>query len=334
MQFVPYTELDGQPNVIVDGAKTLNTLLTLSHWPGSRVPLPLRADLSAEIAVRYLEHPDEHVDAELVSNNHFDEDGLMGVWALVDPDGARANRDLLIDVARAGDFGCSNTREAARITFALGALVDPERSTLNASVFDGEYSEMAAKLYTELLPRVPELLAAPDRFRELWRDEDDHLSASDVAIEQGDVSVVEHPDLDLAIVTLPSMITHTVHRFTQRRRAGLHPMSVHNRTDMMRIAYIRDHHYSIELRYETVVQYVSRPLLPRPDLALLADRLNELESSGGKWNFEGVGGLTPRLRLIEADESSLEPATFISELVAFLSDAEPAWDPWSETGFR
>ena len=76
MRFVPYAELDGVPNVIVDGAATEATLLTLSHWPGSRVPASLRADLSAEIAVRYLEQPAMHVPADVVSNNHFDEDGV------------------------------------------------------------------------------------------------------------------------------------------------------------------------------------------------------------------------------------------------------------------
>src|SRR4051794_23739606 len=101
MRYVPYPELDGRPNVIVDGAGTDATVLTLSHCPGSTVPSALAADLSAEIAVKYLEHPEHHVAADVVSNNHLDEDGLMGVFALVDPGFALAHRDLLVDVARA-----------------------------------------------------------------------------------------------------------------------------------------------------------------------------------------------------------------------------------------
>jgi hypothetical protein len=334
VRFVPYTELDGQPNVIIDGAGTVDTLLTLSHWPGSSVPAPLRADLSAEIAVKYLEQPEQHVEAELVSNNHFDEDGLLGLFALVDPETALGLRDLVVDVARAGDFARSDTRHAARVAFAISSLVDPAASPLDPAVFADDYPEMAARLYRELLPRVSELLIDIDRFRDLWADEDEHLAASNAAFERDEVSIVEHRDLDLAVVTLPSMDAHVVHRFTQRRHAGVHPMSVHNRTDMMRIAYVREHDYSVELRYETVVQFVSRPLMPRPDLALLADRLNEVEASGGKWNFDGVGGLTPQLRLVDAEASSLAPAAFINELIAFLPDAAPAWDPWTETGFR
>src|SRR3954452_8795108 len=124
MRFVPYPALGDTPNVIVDGSGTASTVLTLSHWPGSSVPDVLAADLSAEIAVKYLEHPELHVAADVVSNNHFDEDGLMGVFALVDPEFALAHRDLVVDVARAGDFGWTRGRGAARAAFAIGSIVD------------------------------------------------------------------------------------------------------------------------------------------------------------------------------------------------------------------
>jgi hypothetical protein len=330
MEFVPYGELVGRPNVIVDGAATTATVLTLSHWPGSTVPAPLRADLSAEIAVRYLEHPDQHVEAELVSNNHFDEDGLMGLYALVAPEDALARRELVIDVARAGDFAWSDTRHAARIAFALSALVDPAASPLDAALFEGDYSEATAQLYGELLPRMPELLTAPDRYRNLWADEDDHLTMSDALFDDGDATIVERPELDLAIVTAPpTLSTRVVHRFTQTRHAGLHPMAVHNRTEMTRVACISGHSYEVQLRYETWVQLVSRRPLPRPDLSVLAERLDQLESSGGKWFSDGAGDLTPRLRLRDATESSIEPQRFIAELLTFLPDAPSAWDPWA-----
>src|SRR6476619_3157144 len=102
MRFVPYPELGDTPNVIIDGSGVPSTVLTLSHWPGSSVPEALAADLSAEIAVKYLEHPELHVAVDAVSNNHLDEDGLMGVLALIDPELALAHRDLVVDVARAG----------------------------------------------------------------------------------------------------------------------------------------------------------------------------------------------------------------------------------------
>jgi hypothetical protein len=320
VRFVPYQDLGDEPNIVVDGSGTASTVLTLSHWPGSRVAPALAADLSAEIVVRYLEQPDLHVDVDAVSNNHFDQDGLMGVWALVEPGQALAHRDLLIDVARAGDFTWSRTRDAARIAFTVGSLLDARQTSGDP--------------YEEFLPRVPELLDDIGAFHAVWADEDAFLDDSDALIEHGDVAIDERPELDLAIVTIPSLPKRPYHRFTQPREGSLHPMAVFNRTPMTRIAYVRDRRYEVELRYESVVQFVSRPITPRPDLAVFADRLNKIEASDGTWYFEGVGGLTPSMQMRGADASSLTPTAFIDELLEYLPTAEPAWDPWTENGFR
>src|SRR5262245_23297749 len=101
-RFVPYHELGDRPNVIVDGAANAHTVLTLSHWPASPTPDALRDDLSAQIVFRYLDRPDLRVDTDVVSNNHFDEDGLVGVYSLLFPEDAQRNRELLIGIAAAG----------------------------------------------------------------------------------------------------------------------------------------------------------------------------------------------------------------------------------------
>ena len=111
-------------------------------------------------------------------------------------------------------------------------------------------------------------------------------------------------------------------------------MAVHNRTEMTRVAYLEGRRYWVELRYESVVQFVSRKVLPRPDLGILAQRLTDLERSGDEWYFESIGGLTPQLRQRGSVGSSLAPQAFVDELLAFLPDAAPAWDPWTEAGFR
>ena len=77
MRYVPYGELAGRPHVMVDGSAADGTTLVLSHWPGSPTPLELAADLSTEIALRYVERPDLHVAADVASNDHVDEDVRM-----------------------------------------------------------------------------------------------------------------------------------------------------------------------------------------------------------------------------------------------------------------
>ena len=55
-----YGELRDVPHVVVDGSAQPGTVLVLSHWPGMPTPDALRADLSAEIAFNYLDHPELH----------------------------------------------------------------------------------------------------------------------------------------------------------------------------------------------------------------------------------------------------------------------------------
>lgn len=122
LRYRPYHEMGGVPNVIADCHPRRSTVLTLSHWPDSETPLPLRRDLSAEIALAYLARPDQHLAAEVASNNHFDIDGFMAVWALCHPDDALADPHLMVEVARAGDFGWTGDDRAARVAFALGQV--------------------------------------------------------------------------------------------------------------------------------------------------------------------------------------------------------------------
>ena len=80
MIYRPYGELTDTPHIVVDGSAQAGTILTLSHWPGAATPDALRRDLSAEIAFAYLDHPELRVDAEFVTNNHFDQDGLVAAF--------------------------------------------------------------------------------------------------------------------------------------------------------------------------------------------------------------------------------------------------------------
>src|SRR5262245_1226541 len=102
MRFVPYERLDDSPNIIVDGAAGRGTVLTLSHWPKSGTPVHLKRDTSAEIVYAYLDSPSSQVAADVVSNNHFDEDGLVGIFALIDRRAGDKYRELLLDTASAG----------------------------------------------------------------------------------------------------------------------------------------------------------------------------------------------------------------------------------------
>jgi hypothetical protein len=167
--------------MIADGAALPSTVLTLSHWPASPTPPALAEDTSARIAFRYLDSVRHWPAPEAVSNDHFDQDGLVSVYALVSPDEARVRRAVLEEVATAGDFATFADRDAARASFALAALADPERSPLAADLFAAPYPERCAGLYEELLGRLPELVDNVEAHRALWEEEDAALTAAEGA---------------------------------------------------------------------------------------------------------------------------------------------------------
>jgi hypothetical protein len=324
--FVPYAELGDRPHVVVDGAPTASTRLTLSHWPGSPTPVELLDDLSAQIAFHAIERPEVLGGLDVVSTNHFDQDGLASALALVDPAAAVARRAALIDLARAGDFATYAERDSIRLAFGLAALADPVRSTLDPGIFDGSYDERCGRLYLELLPRLAGFVDDPGRVRPLWEAEDAHLGESLRAIESGTITIHEDAALDLAIVRVPddwSELATT--RFAMHRDDAVHPAAVNQSTTCMRVAIVQGGTYRVELRYETWVMYRSRPLAPRPDLRVLAARLQELDPGAG-WAATAPSTLTPSLH--HAGESALGEVAFLAELRAFLAGAPAAWDPY------
>lgn len=319
MRYVPWDELHGQPNIIVDGYPAEGTLITLSHWVGSNSPDEIAGDLSTQIAFNYLDRPDLRVTAEAVSNNHFDEDGLSGIYAVLHPEDALARREQIIDVASAGDFGVFEDRDAARIAFALMTLADEERSPLERSIFEQPYPEQAAAQYEEGLARFPEMLTSPDRFRALWEEEDAWLARGEKLAGSGEIRIEEHPDIDLAIVTLPENGEAPIS--SEADILGVHQAVIHNRTGMFRTLVTCGNRYIVRYRYETWVRYVSRPTLPRVDLAPLAAELSERDSSTAGWKFDGNDGLTPKLRIEGGGESSLSPEEFTSAVTGYLRRA-------------
>ena len=329
LRFAPYHQLDGVPNVIVDGSVNDSTRIVLSHWPGSPTPKEVLDDLSAQIAFRALDYPSWFDGIDVVTNNHFDQDGLCSVYALTNPVAAMERRELVVDVARAGDFGTYVSRDAARMSFVIATFEDPQRSPLDPKTFVGSYPEQCGRLYEAVLPKMTELLDHPARFRDLWDAEDAHLQSSIDAIDSGVVRIDEHPELDLAIVTVPQdWAERTAHRFTQTRLDAVHPMAVNQATSCLRLLVMQDRDYRIEYRYETWVMYVSRAVKRRPDLRPLAAIVNEIESSESRWSADGPGSLTPRMRL-DGGDSTIAPEEFIELVTGYLRTAPGAWDPFS-----
>lgn len=311
--FVPEEDVRGAPNVVVDGALQPGTVLSLSHWPASGTPDALRADTSAEIVTRYLDADADGPEVGTITINHYDEDGLLGIWLLMErPPPGSPERAMAVAAAEAGDFGTWTDPWAARI--AIAAMRMAERRTtpfpeVGRVLAEARGGDPAGRLYLALLPRTRRLLTDPERFRLLWQPEWERIAADGALLDAGEATLDEDADTDVAVLRTPR---------------PLHPMAVHPRTRRMRVlTALPDGTLALAHRYETWVDYVSRPLFPRVDLTPLAHRLQGLEERPGRWLFEGVQVITPRLFLSAGPggpaPSSISPELLLAELAGFLA---------------
>jgi hypothetical protein len=326
MKYVPYPLLGGVPNIVVDGAAQEDTVLTLSHWPGSGSPAQFRADTSTEIVLNYLAEPGAKKEyapkVRAVSNNHFDEDGLCAVWAMLNPKLALPWRDLLVDVATAGDFSTYRRPQAAKVVFTVRSFADPEISPVAEKL--GDDDDSGSSRYAALLPLLEDFLDETDRYGPYWGDEWSTMLKSKTAMVMGQVELHEVPHVDLAVAQAPE---------------ALHPMVLYNNTERLRVlTALPGGRFCLRYRYESWVQFASRPVMPRVDLEPLLPRLQELESAQQQvqWTFDGNSTVTPALQPLGRDgqpaPSSLSLEQLLDELTAYFEKEQdnPAlhWDPY------
>src|SRR5919106_3631464 len=121
MRFEFYTEaLANVPKLSVDG--TVENGIHFSHWEGNETPEELKADTSTEIALNLVASPDRDSftqGIDLVTNNHFDCDGVLSVWTVMNGERALEFRDLLIAAAEAGDFSEHSSDDGVRVSIAI-----------------------------------------------------------------------------------------------------------------------------------------------------------------------------------------------------------------------
>jgi hypothetical protein len=345
LPFAGYETLAERPHVMVDGAARPASVLTLSHWPQSPTPPALARDVSAASVLEYVrlvsgaspvrrtrspavagrglrEVIERGRLAEAVTNDHFDEDGLMSVFALVDPAAALAAAGLVVAVAMCGDFGVVADDTAARVSFAINPLAEAE-----AGVGSG-----TSERYRAVLPVVGDLLARPDAFSSYWSAELAELAAGRAALERRDVVISEQPGLDLAVVAAGA--PGDGGRWFPGAAGGLpvHAAAVHSATAASRIVAFDGPFAECYLRYEGWVRTVSRRVPLRPDLGPLAAQLSAEEPSGLEWEANSVGAIVGRLHPSGDGRTEIDRERIVAIIGSYLASAPPAWDPWREGG--
>ena len=290
-RFVPARALAGQPHITVDGAAASASVLSLAHWPGTTTPPMFAAETATRIVDVYLRAEPAGPEVDAVSNNHYDVDGLLAAWLLLEqPTESSPERLMALAAAEAGDFGTWNDPWAMRIALALMAFA--ERATTPLASVRRLLSptlshDPAGDLSVAVLARVRRVLTDPERFRFLWQGPWDAIDADIALLDSGVATIDEVPGRDLVVVGAPRLLA----------REAVHP-----RTTCSRVLDVLPGGTLIfRYRYETWVTWSARPTMPRRDLTLVVDALNAIETAPGTWRFEGITQITPRMYLADAD---------------------------------
>ncbi|MET0622512.1 MAG: DUF6687 family protein [Pyrinomonadaceae bacterium] len=336
MRFEFYHEgLAGERLLSVDG--TVDGALHLSHWEGNTTPEELRADTSTEIALNFAGWPrrDEWArGVRVVTNNHFDADGVLSVWAVLNGERALGLRDELISAAEAGDFSEFPNERAVRVAVLLQGGDNPFVPGVNSPLVThlaGGAEVDEGRAYKLVLPEVERVLTRTDEYEPLWREGWGFIERGLDSFARGRSRVEEDAESRLSVVTLAPEL-YGPEGFDPARHATPYTAVAHNaRGEIFLVATPTGGgwSYRIDRPYYSWAETYTRPRVARRDFAPLVERLNELEGAagGGAWKSDR-SELTSAVKFLDAggkpSASRLRPEEVAAELRAELLKERPA----------
>ena len=287
-QFIPFSELKNKRAIVVDS--THPNGFTLSHWRGAPTPDEIRDDTSAGIVLHALRTNLPDMKLPYVTANHFDIDGFVGVWSLLNPELALENEELLRQMALIGDFReLDLNHPLAGEALKLVCWINAREREIFYKPFGADEMEekevvQCVKKFEYFLPRFKQVLKDPDWERGAWEDEVGDVLLGYRTLYHPNTKITRHPAIGLIIIETPEPV-HYYALFS--RTAGF---------DMVLACY-SNNRYELEYKYTTWVDIASRPTLPRLPMEPLATKLNALEQSNRTWTYDSVTETGPLLRL-------------------------------------
>ncbi|MGB5926785.1 MAG: DUF6687 family protein, partial [Cyclobacteriaceae bacterium] len=93
-RFIPFSEIRSFDRVlVVDSHHPAG--FALSHWRGAAIHPRIHDATSTGIVLNALEKRIPELSYPYVTNNHFDVDGFLGIWALLNPEKALEYQHIL-----------------------------------------------------------------------------------------------------------------------------------------------------------------------------------------------------------------------------------------------
>ena len=250
----------------------------LSNWKGNNTPNALKADTATEIAFRYnadSRRASLFPYANIITNNHFDTDGLLAVFTLLHPGQAEPMMPQYIAAAEACDFASFSSDAGVQVHLLIQGLAAKSRRSRFWSRREAE----EAVYYKELLPLLPDLFKKKDDYRDLWKEPFDKIIASMTMFERGAIGLEEYDDERLTVI---------LNDAPPERYA----IDAYCKGDLFLMIEDRKqreggYRYELAYRYYAWAETVRRPMIHKIAMEQLAEELNKLEtSSAGRWRIE------------------------------------------------
>jgi len=294
MRFQFYTdEIADLPKLSVDG--TVDNSIHFSHWEGNKTPEEVKADTSTEIALNLVTSPNRDQltqGIDLVTNNHFDTDGLLSVWSVMTGERAAEYRDVLIAAAEAGDFSEYSSETGIRVSIAIQgsdqASPNNDAGSPLARQLAGAEVDDDARAYDLLLPEVERLITNINDYEDLWRDGWESIAKAIESFESGSSQVKEFTENDLSLVTLAPQIFSGSRFNPTRHSAPYTAISRYARAKLFVIAIPNSGgwFYRIDYPYYSWAETIVRPHVQRRDFTEVLRRLSESERNPGNWKLD------------------------------------------------
>jgi hypothetical protein len=292
----------------------------------------VKADSSTEIVLNVVAAPDREDltrGIELVTNNHFDTDGVLSVWTMLTGERALDLRAGLIAAAEAGDFSANTGAQAIRASLVLqggdGFVPDAGVASPLARHLAGDREVDEARAYALVLPEVERVITRTNYYEHLWHDEWAKIEASLESFASGASRVEEDAETGLSVVTLSRELYGAGGFKPTRHAAPYTAITEHARGRIYLIAIPLEGAwgYRVDYPYYSWAETIVRPPVKRYDFAPLIARLAELEQNReGRWQID-TEGLSSAFNFVDSNSgllcaSSLAPEKIADELRAEL----------------
>lgn len=269
-----HPSLDASKTVMIDGYAP--GFRMISHWPGHATPEALRHDLTTGSCLKFVEmtqsaQRDLLGEFSVVTNNHYDGDGILSLYTVLEPEIALQHADLMLRAARSGDFAVWGGPEALALELSIMSDL-AEFMPFTTPPYDSERLGNLSKAYKRVFGRLKDLLKNPFAMQSEWETRYQQVVQDIERVEAGkDIEVTKFPAADLAVVEIDVASPITIF--------GLR----HAAKDLFRILLVHradsGNRYRFCYRGESWWDVVSAQPHPRKPLEAVTQRLNELEQN-------------------------------------------------------